>query len=99
MCAQPVNDGVTGRTEGDQPGAGVPSRFAVMNGALARCTAPLAAMAVAHQNSFAVSGEVPSRVGGLEIAAAAKAGDGRGVATGAEEAALAPIWHWISITD
>ena len=71
-----MDDRVASRTQGDQPGAGVSTGTAVMNGALIRSSAALTAVAVTGEDGVTMSAEAPARMGGLPIAAAAQAGNG-----------------------
>ena len=88
---QPVNSGVAGRAKRDQPGAGVPSGLAVMDGLLVPCPAAPAAVAVPCQDGFPMPAEPPSGVRGLAVAAAAQPGDGGLGPAPAEQAWLGGI--------
>jgi hypothetical protein len=71
-----MDNRMTSRTKGDQPGAGVAAGAAVMDGALIRNSAALTTVAVAGENGVTMSAEAPARMHGLPIAAAAQAGNG-----------------------
>ena len=74
--AQFVDNRMASRTKGDQPGRGVATGTAMMNGALIRCPAALTTVAVASEDGVAMSAKAPARMRGLPIAAAAQAGNG-----------------------
>jgi hypothetical protein len=71
-----MDNRMASRTKGDQPGGGVATGTAVMDGALIPCPAALTAIAVADEDGVPMSAEAPTRMRCLPIAAAAQAGDG-----------------------
>ena len=79
------------RTKGDQPGRGVATGTAMMNGALIRCPAALTTVAVAGEDGVAMAAKAPARVHRLAVAAAAQPCDGRIGSTAAKQARLAGI--------
>ena len=72
-----MDNRMASRTKGDQPGGGVATGTAVMDGALISCPAALTAIAVAGEDGIAMSAEAPARVGNLPVTAAAQPGNHR----------------------
>ena len=76
VTLQFMDNRMASRTKGDQPGGGVAAGAAMVDGALIPSPTPLAAVAVAGEDSVTMSAEAPARMRDLPIAAAAQASDG-----------------------
>ena len=77
-----VDERVAGRTKRDQPAAGMAAGPAVVDHALVRGPAALAAIAVADEHVFAMAGEIAEGVAVLAVAGGAEAGDRRQATAG-----------------
>ena len=84
-----MHAGVAGGADGDEALEVVAAGLAVVDGQPFPAPAGLALAAVAVERRLALAREAPAGMRAARVAAAAEAGDGRQVAAGAEERALA----------
>ena len=85
LASGAVDEGVAGRTEGDQPGRVVDAGLSMVDGLRINSPAAPAGETVAGQHGFPETGKVADGVAPLSIAGPAEAGNGRlGAAEGAE---------------